>query len=77
MLLRYPSLLVRAPCPQRLTPPQILFSDPVHRLDVRDFVRERLQRCIAACGGQEAFQREWLLDVDADVVRSFGQLGVL
>ena len=55
----------------------MLFADPVHRFDVRDFVRERLQRCVEACGGQEAFQREWLVDVDADVVRSFGQLGVL
>ena len=55
----------------------MLFSDPVHRLDVRDFVRERLQRSVEACGGQEAFQREWLVDVDTDVVRGFGRLGVL
>ncbi|MCJ1418138.1 hypothetical protein MMC32_004483 [Xylographa parallela] len=67
----------RPEAPEEARKRNMLFADPVHRFDVRDFVRERLQRCVEACGGQEAFQREWLVDVDADVVRSFGQLGVL
>ena len=55
----------------------VTFADPVHRLNIKDFIRERLQRAIEACGGQEPFQREWLVNVDADVVRSFGDLGIL
>ena len=55
----------------------VTFADPVHRLNVKDFIRGRLQRAIEACGGQEAFRREWLVNVDADVVRSFGELGIL
>ncbi|MCJ1436845.1 hypothetical protein MMC27_006227 [Xylographa pallens] len=67
----------RPEAPEDARKRNMLFADPVHRFDVRDFVRERLQRCVEACGGQAAFQREWLVDVDADVVRSFGRLGVL
>lgn len=55
----------------------VAFADPIHRLNIRDFIRERLQRVIEACGGQDAFQRDWLVNVDADVVRSFGELGVM
>ena len=55
----------------------VAFADPIHRLHIKGFIRERLQRAIEACGGQEGFQREWLVNVDADVVRSFGELGVL
>jgi hypothetical protein len=53
------------------------FSDPVHRLDIKVVVREKLQRAIEVCGGNEAFQRDWLVNVDADVIKSFGTLGVL
>ncbi|MCJ1388710.1 hypothetical protein MMC18_001559 [Xylographa bjoerkii] len=67
----------RPEAPEHARKRNILFSDPIHRVDVRDFVRARLQRSIEACGGQEAFQRDWLVDVDVDVVRSFGQLGIL
>jgi len=55
----------------------VAFADPIHRLNIKDFIRERLERAVETCGGQEAFQREWLVNVDADVVRSFGELGVL
>jgi len=55
----------------------VAFADPIHRLNIKDFIRERLQRVIEACGGQDAFQRDWLVNVDMDVVRSFGELGVM
>jgi hypothetical protein len=55
----------------------VLFADPVHRIDVGLFIRERLERAIQACGGQVAFQRDWLVNVDEDVVKSFGALGLL
>jgi hypothetical protein len=40
-------------------------------------VREHLQGAIAAAGGQERFQNEWLVNVDKDVVKEFGATGVL
>ncbi|MCJ1287281.1 hypothetical protein MMC26_006629 [Xylographa opegraphella] len=66
----------RPEAPEDARKRHILFADPVHRVDVRDFVRDRLRRCVEACEGPEAFRREWLVDVDADVVGAFGRLGV-
>lgn len=53
------------------------FKDPVHQLDVRDYVRGRLAVAIESCGGMEAFQRDWVQIVDEDVVRGFGALGIV
>ena len=53
------------------------FVDPVHRIDVRAFIREKLAVAIEKCGGMEMFQREWVQNVDEDVVRAFGALGVV
>jgi hypothetical protein len=55
----------------------VLFADPVHRIDIGLFIRERLERAIQACGGQAGFQRDWLVNVDEDVVKSFGALGLV
>lgn len=54
----------------------LTFQDPVHRIDLRVFIREQLGVAIEACGGMEAFQRDWLQDVDSDVVKGFGDLGL-
>ena len=53
------------------------FKDPVHQIDVRNYVRDRLAVAIESCGGMEAFQRDWVQDVDEDVVRGFGALGIV
>lgn len=53
------------------------FADPVHRIDVKGFIRERLERAVHACGGAEGFQAQWLVNVDKDVVRAFGALGIV
>ena len=55
----------------------LTFGDPVHRVNVKDFVRQRLRAVIGACGGEEIFSRDWLGNVDKDVVAGFGTLGVL
>ena len=55
----------------------LAFEDPVHRIDVRVFIREKLASAIGMCGGTEAFQRHWVQNVDEDVVRTFGALGVI
>lgn len=56
---------------------RLSFADPVHRLDVKVFLHERLQGAAAACGGQEAFEKLWVVNVDKDVLRAFGELGVV
>ena len=55
----------------------LTFEDPVHRIDVRVFIREKLAIAVGTCGGTEAFQRDWVQNVDEDVVRAFGALGVI
>lgn len=53
------------------------FKDPVHQIDVRNYVRDRLAVAIDSCDGIEAFQRDWVQNVDEDVVRGFGALGIV
>ncbi|KAK5134006.1 hypothetical protein LTR08_007011 [Meristemomyces frigidus] len=55
----------------------LMQRDEVHRVDLPEYVRGHLQRVVAACGGAEAFEREWVGDVDKDVVSSFSRLGVM
>lgn len=52
-------------------------SDVIHRINIRDFVKQRLQAVIVACGGEKQFQEEWLINVDREVVAAFGALGLL
>ncbi|KAF9895413.1 hypothetical protein FE257_000319 [Aspergillus nanangensis] len=51
-------------------------SDALHKINIRDFVRERLRSLIVGCGGEQRFQEEWLLDVDREVVSAFIALGL-
>lgn len=51
--------------------------DVIHRVPIRDFVRERLQELVVSSGGPEVFQAEWLANVDTDVVAAFGALGLI
>lgn len=53
------------------------FEDPVHRIDVRVFIREKLAVAVDNCGGMDTFQTEWVQNVDEDVVRAFGALGIV
>lgn len=53
------------------------FEDPVHRIDVRVHIREKLAVAIEKCGSMETFQREWVQNVDKDVVKAFGDLGIV
>lgn len=62
--------------PDRTRRRKLNFEDPVHRLDVKVFVREKLQAAAVACGGEDAFQRTWAVNVDADVLKAFMELGV-
>lgn len=55
----------------------LIYSDPVHRINLISFLREHLQAAIEAAGGMQQFQHEWLERVDRDVVKGFGELGIL
>jgi hypothetical protein len=50
-------------------------SDPVHMIHTFNFVKERLGQVVAICGGEEAFQRDWAVNVDKDVLIGFQDLG--
>ncbi|PYH95039.1 ARM repeat-containing protein [Aspergillus ellipticus CBS 707.79] len=51
-------------------------SDVLHKINIRDFLRERLHSLIVGCGGEQRFQEEWLVNVDREVVASFGAMGL-
>jgi hypothetical protein len=51
-------------------------SDPVHTIHTFDFVKERLAQVVTVCGGEEAFQRDWAVNVDKDVLEGFQKLGL-
>lgn len=46
-------------------------ADPVHTVHTLQFINTRLQQLVAASGGEEAFQRDWLVNVDHDVLSEF------
>ena len=53
------------------------FEDPVHRIDVRVHIREKLAVAVEKCGSMDTFQMEWVHNVDEDVVRAFSALGIV
>ncbi|KAL9124942.1 MAG: hypothetical protein Q9217_005789 [Psora testacea] len=55
---------------------QLTLADPVHRIDTRDFVREKLGIAVQLCGGMEPFREKWVGNVDADILKSFSDLGI-
>ncbi|KAF2186512.1 ARM repeat-containing protein [Zopfia rhizophila CBS 207.26] len=56
---------------------ELIYSDPVHRINLVPFVTEHLQAAIQATGGEKQFQEEWLSRVDKDVLAGFGNLGIM
>ena len=56
---------------------ELLLQDPVRRVDIRDHVRGSMGSVIRNCGGEARFREQWLVNVDQDVVRAFGELRVL
>lgn len=50
-------------------------ADPVHTIHALEFVKAKLQQAIANCGGEEEFQRNWLVNIDSDVLAGFQKLG--
>ena len=50
--------------------------DVVHTVETREFVREKLGVAVQKSGGMDVFRERWVGDVDAEVVKAFGELGV-
>ncbi|KAJ9658574.1 hypothetical protein H2198_003592 [Neophaeococcomyces mojaviensis] len=64
--------------PEDVRKRQVANWDPVYVMNAKEFVTEGLKQTIEACGGQQAFEQQWIIDsVDQDVVRSFAALGIL
>lgn len=56
---------------------QLVFSDPIHQVNINDFIRNRLQGAVASCGGQENFHNTWIVDIDINVLQSFDKLRII
>lgn len=56
---------------------QLLFSDPVHKIHIKEHIKNHLLKAMDLCGGQGNFQNEYLVNVDAEVVKSFSSMRIL
>lgn len=64
--------------PEDVRKRQVANWDPVYVINARDFVAKGLRQAVQECGGQQAFEQQWIADrIDQDVVRAFAALGVL
>lgn len=52
-------------------------GDPVRRVNLIPLIRDTLMGCVQRSGGEVQFREEWLVNVDKEVVGSFGSLGIL
>lgn len=62
--------------PEDLRRRELVYSDAVHTVNLVQFIRTQLQRAIQAQGGQAGI-REWVANVDQDVLKAFGALRIL
>ncbi|EMD69487.1 hypothetical protein GGP41_001349 [Bipolaris sorokiniana] len=63
--------------PEDVRKRELIYTDPVHQINLVAFVREHLQQVIQQAGGEQAFQEEWLSRVDKEVLKGFGELGIM
>lgn len=57
--------------PKMVAERQTKGKDPIYTVHGQVFVRERLQDIVARVGGEAAFQEQWAVNVDADVISRF------
>ncbi|KAJ4296993.1 hypothetical protein N0V88_003909 [Collariella sp. IMI 366227] len=53
---------------------EVAFKDPVHRVATYDFVRARLADMVQRVGGEQAFEANWAVNVDREVLAGFQRL---
>ncbi|CAI9628179.1 unnamed protein product [Alternaria burnsii] len=63
--------------PEDIRKRELIYTDPVHQINLVAFVREHLQQAIQQVGGEQAFQEEWLSRVDKEILKGFGELGIM
>ncbi|KAL1798924.1 hypothetical protein ACET3X_002961 [Alternaria dauci] len=63
--------------PEDVRKRELIYTDPVHQINLVAFVREHLQQAIQQVGGEQAFQEEWLSRVDKEILKGFGELGIM
>ncbi|KAG6005679.1 hypothetical protein E4U43_000554, partial [Claviceps pusilla] len=60
--------------PKSILAQQIMAKDPVHSVPTFDFIAPRLQDLVARVGGEAAFEEQWAVNVDKDVLARFRHL---
>ncbi|KAK5705116.1 hypothetical protein LTR97_002231 [Elasticomyces elasticus] len=63
--------------PEDMRRREVTYGDEVHSVSLPAFVKGSLERAVEAAGGSEAFQREWVTNVDQDVLKQFTGLGIM
>ncbi|GAB7346328.1 hypothetical protein MBLNU457_5045t1 [Dothideomycetes sp. NU457] len=63
--------------PEDIRRRELSFADPVHRIRLQEWVQKYLKMAIQNAGGEQAFQNEWLVNVDRVVIEAFGELGII
>ncbi|KAH6634205.1 armadillo-type protein [Chaetomium sp. MPI-SDFR-AT-0129] len=60
--------------PRDVAEREFVFKDPVHRVVTYDFVRARLGDMVQRVGGEQAFEENWTVNVDREVLAGFQRL---
>ncbi|KAK5992646.1 Importin-11-like protein [Cladobotryum mycophilum] len=60
--------------PKMIIEREVMNKDPVHSVNALQFVKARLQDVVARVGGEAAFQENWAVNVDQDVMRRFQEM---
>ncbi len=55
----------------------LTFADPIHTVDLGQYVKHCLSKAVKICGGDEKFREDWLVHVDKEVLDGFAELGVM
>lgn len=63
--------------PEDVRKRELTYSDPVHAINLVPFIREHIQQVIQLVGGEQQFQEEWLSRVDKEILKGFGELGIM
>ncbi len=53
------------------------YTDPVHTINLGQYIKHHLSQVIVGCGGEHEFREQWLVNVDKDVVKAFSALGIM
>jgi hypothetical protein len=56
---------------------QLTQSDPVHAVNVVEFIKHHLTRVQGENGGPDRFREDWVVNVDKYVLEGFAKLGVI